>query len=209
MLFNPDPEKPGHEVIFSRKKNEETHPSVFYDNVEVSCTDSQKHLSLVLDNKLTFKKHIKDKLNKAYFGVGKIKRLRDILARDSLVTIHKSFIRPHLDYGDAIYDQPNNDSFSELFRGPHGNVFTMSLDLKVLVAESGAENVLLSITYCQLNALSTFSILYHLVKDFMIHARNRDRFSIADLIVSNILSFQILYLNGRNLRLKYKTRSIL
>ena len=97
MLFNPDPKKPAHEVIFSRKKNEETHPSVFYDNIEVSRTDSQKHLGLVLDNKLTFKKHVKDKLNKAYFGVGKIKRLRDILPRDSLVTIYKSFIRPHLD----------------------------------------------------------------------------------------------------------------
>ena len=70
-------------------------------------------MGLVLDNKLTFKKHIKDKLNKAYFSVGKIKRLRDILPRDSLVTIYKLFIRPHLDYGDVIYDQPNNDSFSD------------------------------------------------------------------------------------------------
>ena len=85
----------------------------------------------------------------------------------------------------------------------------MRLDLKVLVAEGGAENFVLSLNCCQLNALNTFLILYHLVKGFMIHARNRDLFSIAELIVSNILSFQILYLNGRNLRLKYKTRSLL
>ena len=102
ILFNPDPKKPAHEVIFSRNKNEETHPSVFYDNGEVSRTDSQKHLGLVLDNKLTFKNHIKDKLNKAYFGFHKIKRLHDILPRDSLVTIYESFIRPHLDYRDVI-----------------------------------------------------------------------------------------------------------
>ena len=113
MLFNPDPKKPAHKVIFSRKKNEETHPSVFYDNIEVSRTDSQEHLGLVLDNKLTFKKHVKDKLNKVYFDVGKIKRLRDILPRDSLVTIYESFIRPHLDHGNVIYDQPNSDSFSD------------------------------------------------------------------------------------------------
>ena len=56
MLFNTDPKKPAHEVIFSWKKNEETHPSVFYDNIKVSRTDSQKHLGLVLDKKLTFKK---------------------------------------------------------------------------------------------------------------------------------------------------------
>ena len=56
--------------FLQEKKNEETHPSAFYNNIEVSRTDSQKHLGLVLDNKLTFKKHIKDKLNKAYFGAG-------------------------------------------------------------------------------------------------------------------------------------------
>ena len=50
-------------------------------------------------------------MNKAYFGFGKIIRLRDILPRDSLVTIYKSLFRPHLDYGDVINDQPNNDSF--------------------------------------------------------------------------------------------------
>ena len=29
------------------------------------------------------------------------------------MTIYKSFIRPHLDYGDIIYDQPNNEHFSK------------------------------------------------------------------------------------------------
>ena len=31
----------------------------------------------------------------------------------SLLIIYKSFIRPHLDYGDIVYDQPNNSSLSE------------------------------------------------------------------------------------------------
>ena len=74
MLFNTDPKKPAHEIIFSRKKNEESHPSVIYNNIEVFCADSQTHLVLVLDNKLAFKKHINDKLNKAYFVVGKTKK---------------------------------------------------------------------------------------------------------------------------------------
>ena len=129
MLFNPDPKKPAHEIIFSRKINEESHPGVFYNNIEVFCTDSQKHLGLVPDNKLAFKKHIKDKSNKAYFAVGKIKRLCDILPRDSLVTFFKSFIRPHLDYGVVIYDQPNNDSFSDK---------TEQLQYKACLAITGA-----------------------------------------------------------------------
>ena len=52
-------------------------------------------------------------MNKVYFGAGKIKTFRDILPRDCLVTIYKSFMRPHLDYGDVIYDQPSNDLFSD------------------------------------------------------------------------------------------------
>ena len=35
-----------------------------------------------------------------------------VLPRHSLLTIYKSFIRPHLDYGNIIYDQPNNQAFS-------------------------------------------------------------------------------------------------
>ena len=30
----------------------------------------------------------------------------------SLLTIYKSFVRPHLDYDDVIYDQPNNSRLS-------------------------------------------------------------------------------------------------
>ena len=52
-------------------------------------------------------------MNKACFCVDKIKRLHDILPRDSLVAIYKSIIRPHLDYDDIIYDQRNNDSFND------------------------------------------------------------------------------------------------
>ena len=34
-------------------------------------------------------------------------------ARGPLLTIYKSFIRPHLDYADAIYDQHYNNSFPQ------------------------------------------------------------------------------------------------
>ena len=34
-----------------------------------------------------------------------------MLPRRALVTIYKAFIRPHLDYGDGLYDQAFNNSF--------------------------------------------------------------------------------------------------
>ena len=36
-----------------------------------------------------------------------------LLPRQSLITIYKSYNRPHLDYGDIIYDQPNNKSLCD------------------------------------------------------------------------------------------------
>ena len=32
-----------------------------------------------------------------------------IANRQSLLTIYKSFVRPHLDYGDVVYDQTHNE----------------------------------------------------------------------------------------------------
>ena len=46
-----------------------------------------------------------NKLKKLFFLIN--------LPRSSLLIIYKSFIRPHLDYGDIVYDQPNNSSLSE------------------------------------------------------------------------------------------------
>ena len=42
-----------------------------------------------------------------------IRKINLLLPRSSLLTIYKSFVRPHLDYGDAIYDQPNNSCLSD------------------------------------------------------------------------------------------------
>ena len=35
------------------------------------------------------------------------------MSRKFLVTIYKAFLRPLIDYGDIIYDQPQNESFCE------------------------------------------------------------------------------------------------
>ena len=43
-------------------------------------------------------------------GIGVIKKLSTMLLQYSLITIYKAFVRPHLDYSDIFYDQPNNES---------------------------------------------------------------------------------------------------
>ena len=72
---------------------------------------SQKHLGTHLDEKLDFSARIKDKISKAYRDTGIIKKLQSNLPINALLTIYISFIRPHLDYGDIVCDQPTNDFF--------------------------------------------------------------------------------------------------
>ena len=58
-----------------------------------------------------------------------IKRLSVKLPRNALLRIYKSFIRPHLHYGNIIYDKPNNDSF----KNKSGNI-----QYKACIAITGA-----------------------------------------------------------------------
>ena len=113
MSFNPDPTKQAQEVIFSRKSQNQTHPSLFFNNSSVIQAPSQKHLGLFLDNRLDFQEHLKIVLNKVNKMIGLLRKLQNVLPRPSLLTIYKSFIRPHLDYGDIIYDQAYNCSFHQ------------------------------------------------------------------------------------------------
>ena len=68
---------------------------------------------MFLDNKLNFGEHLKYITNKVNKSIGLLRKLQMILPRRSLVTIYKSFIRPHLDYGDIIFDQAFNKSFHD------------------------------------------------------------------------------------------------
>ena len=54
--------------------------------------------------------HIEVKIKKATKGVDLMRKLNLLFPRSSLLTDYKLFIKPHLDYGDAIYNQPKVSS---------------------------------------------------------------------------------------------------
>ena len=60
MPINPDTSKP---VLFSRKKKTKHHPDISVNNIQVERVSHQKHLGIILDEKLNFKEHI----DKYYF----------------------------------------------------------------------------------------------------------------------------------------------
>ena len=52
-----------------------------------------------------------NEINKCNKIIGLTKILSLILSKKSLLTIHKSIVRPNLDYADIIYDKTFNESF--------------------------------------------------------------------------------------------------
>ena len=87
MSFNPDPTKPAEEILFSRKKTPIDHPPLFFNGSEVKRVAEHKHLGLILDPRLDFAAHIKEKSATARKGTGLIAHLRSYLPTDALKSI--------------------------------------------------------------------------------------------------------------------------
>ena len=91
MSFNRDPSKQVQEVIFSRKHQEISHPSIYFNNNPIESVSSQKHLGMILDTKLNIQEHIKNILTKINETIGLLRKLQNILPRESLLTIFSTF----------------------------------------------------------------------------------------------------------------------
>ena len=111
MIFNSDPRKQAMEVYFSRKLNQGSPLPLDFNDNTVQTVDVHNHLGLSLDKKLDFNIHIKNKINKCNKIIGIMERLSLSISRDSLPTLYKLFVRPHLDYANIIYDKPGNVNF--------------------------------------------------------------------------------------------------
>ena len=103
MLFNPDPSKPAQEVIFSRKNQFQSHPTISLNSSQVERASYQKPLGIILDEKRNLKQHVENAIPKINKGISAIKKLRHSLPRKSLITIYKAFLRSLINYGDIIY----------------------------------------------------------------------------------------------------------
>ena len=68
--------------------------------------NDHKHLGFTLDSKLSFVKHLSEKIPIARKGIGVIKHFATYAPLKSRDQIYKMYVRPHLDYADIIYHIP-------------------------------------------------------------------------------------------------------
>ena len=99
--------------MFSRKRIKANHPVLFFNGNNLVQTDIQKHLGMLLDAKLSLLNHFKTVFEKTNEKVGLLRKLQLVLARSSLLIIYKLLVRPHLDYGNIIYNQGYKTAFHQ------------------------------------------------------------------------------------------------
>ena len=102
-----------------------------------------------------------------------MRKLQSVLPRITLVTIYKAFVRPHLNYGDILYDQAFNNSFLDrlesiqynaclaitgAIRGASREKLYQELRLNPLDFDVGTENSVFFIKFLKMSILNTFSI---------------------------------------------------
>ena len=126
---NPDRNKQAQELYFSKKAGNQKSLDLTFNKSNVALSPSVKHLGMLLDSRLNFNEHVQSKTNKCYKIIGLIKKFSIHLPREALLRIYKSSVRPNLDYGDIIFDKPNNESFKSRIE---------SIQYKACIAITGA-----------------------------------------------------------------------
>ena len=63
----------------------------------------RKNLGMIMYLKTNFQTHIRAAILKARRGIGLIRYLPKCVSRNVLNLSYKSYMRPHLDYGDLLY----------------------------------------------------------------------------------------------------------
>ena len=114
MKFNPDISKQAIEVIYSIKYKKESHPMLDFNEVPVARETSTKHLAIILDDRLIFRKHIQEAITNAKKGIALMKFLSKYVTPVVLDKTYKMYVRPHLDYVDVIYDNQLVDMMNSL-----------------------------------------------------------------------------------------------
>ena len=114
MQFNPEKNKQAAQVIFSCKKYKPIHPSLFFNQSEVITKDVHTHLGMILDSKLNYSSHVREAIIKGRRGIGIIRYLSKYVCWGVLDQIYKLYVRPHLDYGDIIYNKYDPEYTLEL-----------------------------------------------------------------------------------------------
>ena len=111
VTFNPSKTE---SLLFSRKLFKPLHPTLYINQQDIITVESHKHLGLTFTNDLSWHEHLNNIKTKAWHRINVMRNLKFQLIRKSLKIIYFSFIRPLLEYADAVWDNCTQYEANEL-----------------------------------------------------------------------------------------------
>ena len=107
--------KKTHYMIFTTRRKMLVDVSLQIDGHIISYeTDSTKCLGVIIDNKLSWKNHIKHVVGKVSIGIGMILKARKLLNQDALITLYYSFIFSYFVYCYHVWRSTHESSLEKL-----------------------------------------------------------------------------------------------
>ena len=101
VKFNPAKSEP---LVISQKTSKPVHPNSNMSNTPIPNVQTHKHLRKHLSSDGSCDFHITNIVQKAWKRINVMRQLKYRLDRKSLQVIYFSFVRPILEYGDAVWN---------------------------------------------------------------------------------------------------------
>ena len=103
------------DVTFT-KSGTTNYPNMHLSNDIIPKKLTHKHLGFILDSNLNFNSHVENLADKVQKLLNPLKFLSKFLKSHHLETIYTSFIKPHFEYCDIIYNSANKTYLDKLER---------------------------------------------------------------------------------------------
>ena len=81
----------------------DTNKTYTIDGENINLTTEEKDLGVTVDHQLKFQKHIGEQVKKANLTLGIIHRSFSYMDEEMFLTLYKSLVRPHLEYGCCVW----------------------------------------------------------------------------------------------------------
>ena len=101
-------------MILTLKRNPPQHPPLFMNGTPITITASHKHSGITFINNCSWNEHINNTTKAAYTRFNLLNALKFKLNRNALEKIYISFIRPLLEYSDAVWDNASTENKKRL-----------------------------------------------------------------------------------------------
>ena len=105
-----------HYVIFHRARLKQNNINITLSNISLERVTFKKFLGIIIDEKLSFTRHISYITNKISKAIGIIIKARKYLNKKSLVNLYHSFVFPYLTYCIEIWGNASDIHLDALIK---------------------------------------------------------------------------------------------